>query len=129
VQFLPRRLGVVKKNKLLTSAAKRYRQQYDAEGDESDAFRDLLVCGISWTENRLDDEDNPEGDPLGCNPQETDPFNSRGEQEDRKPSNINAGSPFKPCPAEWPSETDDTWRTQLLNPYQSHSMASSEGWH
>ena len=92
---MPRRLGVVKKNKLLTSAAKRYRQQYDAEGDESDAFRDLLVCGISWTENRLDDEDNPEGDPLGCNPQETDPFNSRGEQEDRKPSNINAGLCFK----------------------------------
>ena len=95
---MPRRLGVVKKNKLLTSAAERYRQQYDAEGDESDAFRDLLVCGISWTENRLDDEDNPEGDPLGCNPQETDPFNSRGEQEDRKPSNINAGLCFKLSP-------------------------------
>jgi hypothetical protein len=42
VQFLPRRQGVVKKNELLTSAAKWFRQQCDAEDEESDAFRDLL---------------------------------------------------------------------------------------
>jgi hypothetical protein len=42
VQFLPRRQGVVKKNELLTSAAKWFRQQCDAEDKESDAFRDLL---------------------------------------------------------------------------------------
>jgi hypothetical protein len=32
VQFLPRRLGVAKKKELLTSAAKWFRQQCDAEG-------------------------------------------------------------------------------------------------
>jgi len=63
VQFLPRSQGDVKVNELLTAAAKWFRQQCDAEDEESDAFRDMVVCGMGWTETLLDYEDNPEGDP------------------------------------------------------------------
>ncbi|UGA46655.1 phage portal protein [Bradyrhizobium quebecense] len=63
VQFLPRTEGDVQVNELLTSAAKWFRQQCDAEDEESDAFRDMVVCGMGWTETLLDYEDNPEGDP------------------------------------------------------------------
>lgn len=64
VQFVPRTQGVVKKNELLTSAAKWFRQQCDAEDEESDSFRDMVVCGMGWTETRLEFEDNPKGEPL-----------------------------------------------------------------
>jgi hypothetical protein len=46
--------GVVKKDELPTSAGKWFRQQCDAEDEEGDAFRDLMACGMGWTETRLD---------------------------------------------------------------------------
>lgn len=63
VQFIPRKQGDVKKNELLTSAAKWFRDQSEAEDEESDAFRDEIICGMGWTDTILDYEENADGDP------------------------------------------------------------------
>lgn len=62
ITYLPREQGDVKTNEILTSAADYLRDNTDAEDEETDAFRDAVICGMGWTESRLDYEQNPDGD-------------------------------------------------------------------
>jgi hypothetical protein len=47
---------------LLTSASMWFRDQADADDNDSEAFRDTITGGMGWTETRLDFEDNPDGE-------------------------------------------------------------------
>lgn len=61
--FLPRgnEEGEVIANEELSAASEWMGQQCDAQQQESQAFQDMLTCGMGWTENRMDYELDPDG--------------------------------------------------------------------
>lgn len=63
VRYLPREMGDVKPNEILTSAAEWFRDQSTADDQESDAFLDTIICGMGWTETRVDFDEQPDGKP------------------------------------------------------------------
>jgi len=60
-RFLPREIGDSAVNEVLTGAAEWVRDETDAEDEESDAFADMAICGMGWTETRMDYEVEPDG--------------------------------------------------------------------
>jgi hypothetical protein len=64
VRYLPRSLGDAKVSELYTHASAWFRDQCHAEDEESDAFTDAIVCGMGWTETRLDFISHPNGEPI-----------------------------------------------------------------
>lgn len=61
VRYTPREIGDAAVNELLTEAARWVRDECDAEDEESDAFTDLAIAGMGWTDTRLSYDDNPDG--------------------------------------------------------------------
>jgi hypothetical protein len=59
VRYIPRTMGDVKVNEQLTDGAAWIRDECDAEDEESDAFIDLLIGGMGWTETRIEYETDP----------------------------------------------------------------------
>jgi hypothetical protein len=60
-RYIPREVGDVAVNEALTAAGKFFRDQSDAEDEESDAFLDAATCGLGWTETRMDYDYEQEG--------------------------------------------------------------------
>lgn len=61
VQYLPREIGDSGVNDLLTQGAEWIRDMSDAGFEESEAYKDALICGIGCTETRMDYTDEPDG--------------------------------------------------------------------
>jgi len=63
VRFIPREIGDAKPNEILTAGAEWFRDEANAEDEESQAFEDTLICGIGWTETLLDYTSDSDGAP------------------------------------------------------------------
>src|SRR5262245_22087003 len=61
VRYSPREQGDVQVNELITAADEWARELGDTEDEESDCFADVVICGLGWTETRMDYADDPEG--------------------------------------------------------------------
>lgn len=61
IQFLPANNSVTAPNELLSAASKWMAAGCDGEDEESEAFDNCATCGMGWTENRLNYEDDPAG--------------------------------------------------------------------
>src|SRR5262249_8372785 len=61
VRYIPRSSGDAKPDEILSAAAAWARDGADAEDEETDAFFDVIVCGMGWVDTRLSFEDDPEG--------------------------------------------------------------------
>jgi len=62
IRFVPRNTQDSAVNELLTGASRWMADGCDAEDEESEAFQHSLICGMGWTEARLDYERNPDGE-------------------------------------------------------------------
>lgn len=81
VAYIPREIGDVSKDEVMTAAAQWVRDNCDAEDEESDSFFDVLVCGVGWTETRMDYEEDEEGK---CIVERCDPLEMRWDPAARK---------------------------------------------
>lgn len=61
VRALPREMHDQGVSEVITEAIRWVRDECDAEDEESDAFLDAVICGMGWTESRMDYETDPDG--------------------------------------------------------------------
>src|SRR5882672_2299710 len=61
VRYIPREVTDSAKSEVWTEAARWTRDQCNAEDEETDAFRDCLICGIGATRTAMSYEDNAAG--------------------------------------------------------------------
>src|SRR5688572_20504870 len=71
VRYIPRELGDVRANELLTGAGQWFRDEGYGDYADSAMFASAVICGMGWTETRLNVNEGPKPKPVI---EELDPF-------------------------------------------------------
>jgi hypothetical protein len=74
IRYFPMEPGDIQPNEVLDGAAKWFRKEAYAEDAESEGFLDSLICGMGWTETRIDYSEDPEGSPSMSAPHPTEMY-------------------------------------------------------
>ena len=64
VRYIPREQGDVQANEILTEAARWFRDNANADDEDSEAFLNATICGMGWTDATLDFEEDEAGEPI-----------------------------------------------------------------
>lgn len=62
-RYIPREEGDVQANEVLTSAGEWFNDKAHGDYVRSAVFADAIVCGMGWSETRIDFTESPEGEP------------------------------------------------------------------
>jgi hypothetical protein len=81
VRYIPRELGDVKANELLTGAGQWFRDQGYGDYADSAMFASAVICGMGWTETRLNVNEGPTPKPVI---EELDPFEMAWDRDARQ---------------------------------------------
>ena len=92
VRYIPRTHGDAAVNEVLTAISKYFLDECDGETHQSDAFRDMLITGVGWTNTRLSDEQNPDYDLVV---ERIDPFEMLVDPSSREPNFADARYLFR----------------------------------
>lgn len=63
VRYIPREMGDVQANEVLTSAGQWFNDAAQGDYVRSAVFADTVVCGMGWSESRIDYTESPDGEP------------------------------------------------------------------
>ncbi len=109
ITYAPRTVDDSPYAEMETNAAKWVRDEADTEDEESDAFRDALICGVGWTHTRVSYEEDPAGmlqtdrkDPLTML---WDPSSTKPAFKDRRYTFCEAFIDESQARRQWPRET------------------------
>jgi hypothetical protein len=136
-RYMPRGVEDTKQNELLTAASDWMADQCDAEDEQSEAFESAVICGMGWTEARMDYDEDPQGkyveveiDPFemlwDCKATKKNLSDSRRRTRVRNVSITEARAMFPGVPDEdldaaWADETDIDSKNPRAVEDQNHS--------
>lgn len=124
VTYIPREQGDVAPNQIMNAAGKWFREESQADDEESDAFRDALICGLGWLEQRIDYDAEPQGKPAT---DRKDPLTMVYDPAARKPNLVDRNWQVEGC--WWPlAKAKAMWpAAAFVGPVDRGSDVNEEG--